>query len=436
MKKTEYYIWLVKCMGVGNIRSHKILELYDDIVEFYKDCKNKRIKKGIRLTETELRFLYETDLADISFVFKRYSKFRAQYITIEDELYPQQLRNIDNPPLVLFVVGDITHLEDELLITVVGTRKESLYGRRACELLCSELCVSGFSIVSGLANGGDTTAHLTALRCGARTYGFLACGLDVDYPYGKAQLKNAIFKNGAVITEFLPGTEPFGDNFHIRNRLMSGLSVGTLVIESPRRSGTLITAHCAANQGKDVFAVPAGIFWRNSAGIIELIQNGAKPVKDALDIIEEYLCRYPEKIKIPPKRINLSRIYEDNQRLGLADENSPQAIGQEEYKKVRKGAKKELQQAGKQAANNKKQQDKAPETESVSIQKRLLENHLDKNENVMKILEQLEKAPHTADELSELTGIATPQILICATKMELAGIVRKSPGNRIELILE
>lgn len=421
-------------MGVGNIRSHKILEIYDDIAEFYDDCKNKCIKKGLRLTVNELRFLYETNLSDIQFVMQKYDKFRAQYITIEDELYPQQLRNIDNPPLVLFVVGDITHLEEELLITVVGTRKESLYGRRACELLCSELCVSGFSIVSGLANGGDTTAHLTALRCGARTYGFLACGLDVDYPYGKASLKNAIFKNGAVITEFLPGEAAYGKNFHIRNRLMSGISVGTLVIESPRRSGTLITAHCAANQGKDVFAVPAGIFWINSAGIIELIQNGAKPVKDALDIIEEYLCRYPEKIKIPDNKINLNQIYEVNKRLGLTDENSPQAIGLDDYEKVRKEAKKELKQAGKQAADSKKVQDEKPGININSVYDKLSERKLDKDENIIKITEQLKNSSHTADELSQLTGISTSQILICATKMELAGVIKKHPGNRIELI--
>ena len=421
-------------MGVGNPRSHKILEVYDDIAEFYEDCKNKRIKKGIRLTENEIRFLCETDIEDIAFVFKRYSKFRAQYITIEDELYPQQLRNIDNPPLVLFVVGDITHLEDELLITVVGTRKESLYGRRACELLCSELCVSGFSIVSGLANGGDTTAHLTALKCGARTYGFLACGLDVDYPYGKADLKNRIFKNGAVITEFLPGTEPFGENFHIRNRLMSGLSVGTLVIEASRRSGTLITAHCAMDQGKEVFAVPAGIFWKNSAGIISLIQDGAKPVKDALDIIEEYLCSYPEKIKIPEKRENISQVYNINQKLGLTDDSSLAAIGEEEYKKAKKQAKKELKQAAKQAVKGKISENDNCEANELPISKRLENSRLDKNENVLKILSHLEKASHTADELAELTGLPMSQIMICTTKLELAGVIKKIPGNRIELI--
>ncbi len=433
MKRTEYYVWLVKCMGVGNQRSHKILEIYDDIAEFYSDCKNHRIKKGIRLTENEIRFLCETDINDIAFVFEKYRKYRAQIITIEDELYPQQLRNIDNPPLILFVVGDITHLDDELLFTVVGTRKESLYGRRACEVICSELCVSGFSIVSGLANGGDTTAHMTALKCGGRTYGFLACGLDVDYPYGKSNLKNAIYKNGAIITEFLPGTKAFAENFHIRNRLMSGISVGTLVIEASKRSGTLITAHNAVNQGKDVFAVPASIFWKNSAGIIELIQSGAKPVKDALDIIEEYIDRYPEKIKIPSKRVNLTQIFETNRKLGLTDDNSPQAIGQQEYQKLRKEAKKELKQAGKEAVKGITDE---RSVETLSLNEKLLQNNLNHNENILKIISLLEKSALTTDELSEKSGISTAQIMICTTKMELAGIVKKTFGNRIELIIK
>ncbi|MBE6788272.1 MAG: DNA-protecting protein DprA [Ruminococcaceae bacterium] len=432
MTRKEYYLWFVKCMGVGNPRSHQILEKYDDIAEFYEDCKNKQLKKGIRLTESELKFLYQTSLSDIEYVFEKYSRFKAKIITIEDELYPCQLRNIDNPPLVLFVVGDITHLEDELLLTVVGTRKESLYGRRACELICSELCVSGFSIVSGLANGGDTTAHITALKCGARTYGFLACGLDVDYPYGKSALKNAIVKNGAIITEFLPGTSAFPENFHIRNRLLSGISEGTLVIESPKRSGTLITANNAVNQGKDVFAVPAGIFWINSAGTNELIKNGAKPVRDALDIIEDYLDRFPNKINVPNQRVNLREIYETNRRLGLFDANSPSAVDSE-YREAIKQAKKDLKKAGNDAIKG-KAIDSSDEQILPDISERLKQSGLNENQDALKIIDELKSSPLTMDELSDLTKISSSKLMVITTKLELAQIVKKVPGNRIELI--
>lgn len=419
-------------MGVGNPRSHKILEIYQDIEEFYNDCKIKQLKKGIRLTENELKFLSETNLSDISFVTEIYNRYRAKYITIEDEEYPQELRNIDNPPLILFVVGDISHLEDELLFTVVGTRKESLYGRRACELICSELCVSGFSIVSGLANGGDTTAHKTALKCGARTYAFLACGLDVDYPYEKASLKNAIYKNGAVITEFLPGERPYGKNFHIRNRLMSGISVGTLVVESPSGSGTLITAHSAAYQGKDVFAVPAGIFWINSVGIIELIQDGAKPVKNGLDIIEDYLTRYPDKIKIPAKKENLKAIYDTNKRLGLTDENSEQAVTNPETKTVRKKAKKELKEAGKEAI---KKGNIAGVVETIEpLDNRIEASGLKDNPIAKEIVNALSKSSSTVDELADNSEYSFSDLSMMTAKLEMHGIIKSSSGDRIELI--
>ena len=430
MANKEYYVWLVKCLGAGNPRSVKILEMYEDIAEFYSDIKSKKLKKGIKLSSDELRFLYETDLSDIEYVFDKYSKFKAQTITIEDDLYPKALKNIDNPPLVLFVVGDISGLDDELLLTVVGTRKESLYGKRACELICSELCVSGFSIVSGLAKGGDTTAHITALKCGARTYGFLACGLDIDYPYNKANLKNAIFKNGAVITEFLPGMEPLKENFRIRNRLMSGMSVGTLVVESPKRSGTLITANHALNQGKDVFAVPSGIFWYNGVGTNELIKNGAKPVKDALDIIEEYLDVYPEKIKIPDKKLNLREFYEANRKSGLSDANSLDAVD-DEYKQKVKEAKKELKSAAKEAIKTK---DNNEPKQIEPLEKRLEKSGLAGNENVVKIISCLENEPLTLDELSDKTNLPSNVLMVSTTKMELAGIVKKLSGSRIELL--
>ncbi len=433
MNRCEYYIWLVKCMGAGNPRSHKILELYDDIAQFYDDCRNKCFKKGLRFTEEELNLLNKTDRSDVKEVFAVYDRFHTQYITIEDELYPKYLKNIDNPPLVLFVVGDISRLDDELLLTVVGTRKETLYGKKACELICSELCVSGFSIVSGLANGGDTTAHITALKCGARTYGFLACGLDVDYPYGKAALKNAIFKSGAIITEFLPGERPIARNFHIRNRLMSGISEGTLVIESPAGSGTLITAHCAAYQGKEVFAVPAGIFWINSRGIIELLQDGAKPVKDALDIIEEYLSRYPEKIKIPEKNENLKQVYASNSKLGLTDANNEQAITDQEMLQVRKKAKKELKEAGKDAVKGKKVISQEVIEPLVS---RLEANNLSNNKVALEIVSLLQSDALTIDELLEKAESDSNEVSKMATKLEVFGIVRKNHGNRIELILE
>lgn len=427
MQKAEYYVWLVKCLGEGNPRIHNIFEYYDDIVEFYNDCHNNLIVKHLNFSVDELKKLVNTTLDDIKYVFEKYEKYHTQYITIEDELYPKHLNNIDNPPIILFVVGDISHLDDELLLTVVGTRKESMYGKKACELICSELVYAGFSIVSGLANGGDTTAHLTALKCKGRTYGFLACGLDVDYPYGKSSLKNAIYKNGAIITEYLPGQEALPTNFRVRNRLMAGISEGTLVIEAAKRSGTLITAHAAVDQGKDVFAVPSGIFWKNGAGVINLIQNGAKPVKDALDIIEDYVDRFPEKIKIPQSNINLLQFFEANKNISLAENSANSDI---EIKDIRKRAQKELKKSAKESI---KSNDKNLDKDSLNA--KLKAFGLENNSDAEKIIEILKDGKFSVDELTNKLNIPNKNISVIITKLEIAGIIKKHPANIIELII-
>ena len=427
LQRAEYYVWLVKCLGEGNPRIHSIFEYYDDIAEFYNDCHNNLVVKHLNFSVDELRKLVNTTLDDIQYVFEKYKKFHTQYITIEDDLYPRQLRNIDNPPTILFVVGDISRLDDELLLTVVGTRKESMYGKKACELICSELVYAGFSIVSGLAKGGDTTAHLTALKCKGRTYGFLACGLDVDYPYGKSELKNAIYKNGAIITEYLPGKEALPTNFRVRNRLMAGISEGTLVIEAAKISGTFITAHAAVDQGKDVFAVPSGIFWRNGAGVIKLIQNGAKPVKDALDIIEDYIDRFPEKIKIPKTNINLLQLFEANRNISLAENSANSDI---EIKEIRKKAEKELKKSAKESIKNADKQ-----IDGDLLSSKLKAFGLENNSDAEKIIEILKCGNASIDELTNKLNVPNKNISVIITKLEIAGIIEKHPANIIELII-
>lgn len=427
LQRAEYYVWLVKCLGEGNPRIHSVFEYYDDIAEFYNDCHNNLVVKHLNFSVDELRKLVNTTLDDIQYVFEKYKKFHTQYITIEDDLYPRQLRNIDNPPTILFVVGDISRLDDELLLTVVGTRKESMYGKKACELICSELVYAGFSIVSGLAKGGDTTAHLTALKCKGRTYGFLACGLDVDYPYGKSELKNAIYKNGAIITEYLPGQEALPTNFRVRNRLMAGISEGTLVIEAAKISGTLITAHAAVDQGKDVFAVPSGIFWRNGAGVIKLIQNGAKPVKDALDIIEDYIDRFPEKIKIPKTNINLLQLFEVNRNISLAENSANSDI---ENKEIRKKAEKELKKSAKESIKNADKQ-----IDGDLLSSKLKAFGLENNSDAEKIIEILKCGNASIDELTNKLNVPNKNISVIITKLEIAGIIEKHPANIIELII-
>lgn len=219
---------------------------------------------------------------------------RIRILTREDDDYPGVLKEISRPPLVLFVRG--TLLPESERVAVVGSRHGSPYGRRVAEELGAGLAARGVTVVSGAARGIDTAAHTGALRTG-RTVAVLGCGVDVAYPRENAKLLSEIEETGAVLSEYPPGTQPLSAFFPQRNRIISGLSRGTVVVEAAARSGSLITAELALSEGRDVFAVPGSIYSEPSRGTNRLIQQGAKLVTSVGDILEEYPWG-----KLPPSR--------------------------------------------------------------------------------------------------------------------------------------
>jgi len=207
-------------------------------------------------------------------------------LTLWEDLYPERLAAIFDPPPLLFIKGAISPA-DRLAVGIVGTRAASYYGRSVTERLAGDLAARGVTIVSGLARGIDTAAHRAALDAGGRTIGVAACGLDVDYPPENKGLAERIMQSGAVLGELPPGTQPDRGHFPARNRIISGLSLGVVVVEAAARSGALITARCALEQGREVFAVPGSVQAPNSAGPHQLIRQGAKLVERAEDVLEE-----------------------------------------------------------------------------------------------------------------------------------------------------
>ena len=206
-------------------------------------------------------------------------------ITIDSEEYPKQLRNIKDPPIVIYIKGNIVK-SDEKAISIVGSRKCTVYGRSTAETFAKELASKNITIVSGLAMGIDTASHKGALAAKGRTIAVLGSGLDRIYPSCNKDLYREIAKSGAVISEFPLGTPPFSYNFPFRNRIISGLSIATLVVEAAEHSGSLITARLAAEQGREVFAIPGNITSNTSKGTNQLIKDGAIPVTDVNDILE------------------------------------------------------------------------------------------------------------------------------------------------------
>jgi DNA processing protein len=207
-------------------------------------------------------------------------------VILDDPAYPAALREIADPPPVLYVRGELSPADD-WAIAVVGTRRASVYGRQATERIVGDVARAGVTIVSGLARGIDTHAHRAALTAGGRTIAVLGSGLDRLYPEENRKLAEQIPASGAIVTEFPLGTPPDATNFPRRNRIVSGLARATLVVEADHKSGAMITATQAAEQGRDVFAVPGSIFNPLSAGPHQLIREGARVVTDASDILEE-----------------------------------------------------------------------------------------------------------------------------------------------------
>jgi len=210
----------------------------------------------------------------------------AEVVTRDDPRFPARLREIPYPPLLLFVQGTLTPADD-LAVAVVGTRAASYYGLKAGRRLAGALAGRGVTVVSGLARGIDTAAHQGALEMGGRTLAVLGCGLDVVYPPENRQLYQEIAAQGALVTEFPLGTPPEAKNFPIRNRIISGLALGVVVVEAGGKSGTAITVRYALDQGREVMAVPGPIDSPTSLGPHRLIQEGAKLVQDVEDILQE-----------------------------------------------------------------------------------------------------------------------------------------------------
>ena len=233
---------------------------------------------------------------DIRDEIKKIEDSGCRFIPMNHPDYPDRLKDIHDPPLFLYLKGRLDP-HDSYAIAMVGARRPTPYGRRVAEMLACELSSAGFTIVSGMARGIDSVAHRAALKAGGRSIGVLGCGIDIVYPGENAPLFTEMAERGAIISEFPVGTGPEKKNFPQRNRVISGLSLGTVVVEAAERSGSLITTRFALEQGREVFAVPGDINSEMSMGANNLIKQGAKLVTTAGDILEEFaqLLTHPLK---------------------------------------------------------------------------------------------------------------------------------------------
>ncbi|MCX7976054.1 MAG: DNA-processing protein DprA [Bellilinea sp.] len=285
MNPKAYWVGFNYVKGIGSVRLNRLLQAFDGDLKAAWEAPYEKliaIRLHPRLVENVLKIRSQIDLERI---WENIERKGIQVITWEDETYPSLLRQIDQPPPVLYIKGEYLP-EDELAVAVVGTRRVSAYGKQVAEELAAFLARNQVTVVSGLARGTDAVAHQSALREGGRTLAVLGCGVDLIYPPEHAKLAEEITTSGALISDYPPGTPPESSNFPPRNRIISGLSLATIVIEAGETSGALITASFAADQGREVLAVPGNIHSPNSKGVNRLIQSGARPLLNPADVLE------------------------------------------------------------------------------------------------------------------------------------------------------
>ncbi|MEM7033196.1 MAG: DNA-processing protein DprA [Chloroflexota bacterium] len=286
LDQRAFWIGFSKVPGIGPAKFRKLLEHFDTVHDAWMGSLGALTQAGLdRRTITSL--VKTREMLDLDQELRKLDQAAVSVLTWDDDSYPRHLRNIPDPPIVLYVRGMLVQ-KDEWALAIVGTRSASIYGKEVARNMANGLASSGVTVVSGMALGIDTQAHQSALEVNGRTIAVLGSGVDVLYPQRNRGLAEQILENGAIVSEFPLGTQPEAGNFPRRNRIISGLSLGVLMVEGAIKSGARITMDCALDQGRETFAVPGNVLGRGSEGPNHLIQKGeAKLVTCIGDILEE-----------------------------------------------------------------------------------------------------------------------------------------------------
>lgn len=301
MAPKDLYYWVALSMapGVGCVLFKRLIEAFGSPAGVFQASPRdlERVEGiGPKVVTSLKRFGWK-ELVDRE--LRSLEKMGARLVTFADEEYPPSLKQIYDPPPLLYVLGSLKP-QDQTAVAVVGSRYPTAYGKSFAERIGIGLSQRGIAVVSGLARGVDSAGHRGALAAGGRTIGVLGCGIDLIYPPENQKLFEEVIAHGAVISEFPLGTPPESDHFPIRNRVISGISLGVVVVEATLRSGSLITARFALEQGREVFAVPGNVDSARSAGTNRLIRQGAKLVTGTEDILEE--IAFPSPLESPESK--------------------------------------------------------------------------------------------------------------------------------------
>ena len=412
-----HWIWLAHRPGFGPRIKAELLEHFRDPEAVYFADENALGQLG--LSAEAKAALLDKNLDSAQKVLEDCQNKRLNILTIQDAAYPSRLKNIPDPPPVLYYKGQLPDFDGSPVIGVVGTRKASAYGLTVAKRMGYQIGKCGGVVVSGMAYGIDGLAMAGALTAGTKAVGVLGCGVDIVYPQSNRALFRDVEAYGCILSEFAPGQPPAKWTFPMRNRIISGLSCGVLVVEAPEKSGALITARLALEQGRDVFAVPGNIDMPTCAGSNALLRDGAIMVSSGWDVLSEYQSLFPDKIhrEDTPSR---QRAYpEEVRRAASQGEKTPAKVAQtpripEEITHLKK------------------------KLEKKSIDKEPVGAYSDVNVDLSKLSEEektivlsLQNGQRLVDDVIAETGMTTGKLLGALTMLELRGVIKRLPGKQI-----
>lgn len=389
---TEFWIWLSRTLGAG-AKIGDLISYFGSPLDMYEAGSKEWRMSGL-LTAKQIESLKQFSPSQSMEIYKICEKNRWHIVTPSSAFYPFSLMELPDMPAALFVEGDCSVLKSRINIAFVGTRKASEYSKNIARSLSYEISRAGAVIVSGGAVGIDSASHEGALAAKGKTVAVLGCGLGTDYLPENAALRSEIAKNGALVSEFLPFTEASRITFPIRNRIISGMSAGTVVIEAGAKSGSLITANLALSQGREVFAVPGDLTSSSYTGTNNLIRDGCIPVFSAEDIVRPYRFVYPEF------------------RLR---ENEEKPVFENKEKKIEK----------------KKTTDIKRSDENKTVNKR---TDVPLSPNAKKVYDVFGNEPLHIDEITEKSSLSPAQVLAAMTELELLGLVKLENGRKYKII--
>ena len=399
MATLKYWLWLATRRPLRPTDAFRLLEQFGTPEALYFADRGEYELSGV---SAQCRASLEDKNLDCAErILADCERLGVRVLTLQDAGYPERLRQIYDPPCVLYVKGRLPAFDEEIAVAVVGSRRPSEYGKRMAGRLGLELAREGALVVSGIAQGLDTEAVRGALKGGGPVVSVLGCGIDVAYPRENRFLYEDVAAAGALLSEYPPGTPPEGWHFPVRNRIISGVSLGVVAVECGVRSGTMTTVRQALDQDRDVFAVPGNADAPMSEGPNRLIQQGARLVTCARDVLREYEDRFPGKVRRP---VPLSG-EEAAARL------EPRAEEPEE----------------KHTEDAEKAVDKSPER--AYIDRSAL------TDDQIELLAALEEKKLLADDLIELTQIPARRVLSALTMLQVQGYVAERPGRRFEALV-